>query len=57
METATKVKRKMHKCHGCNEKMSRMGRDLFTKYVLFWLPLRRYYCKKCLRTKYVFSGN
>lgn len=38
-------------CNKCNEPLERIPRTPFMKTVLFWLPIRNYFCYRCMTKK------
>lgn len=43
-------------CKRCKCQMdTRIRRSAFVKNVLFWLPLKKYFCTSCLKGRYVMD--
>lgn len=42
-------------CKKCNKELERVNRDSFVRVFLSWLPLKKYFCTRCLRSRYVFG--
>lgn len=42
------------KCRRCSAQMYRISRPAWAKTLLFFLPLKRYFCDACLRKRWRF---
>lgn len=42
------------KCRRCGTQMYRVPRPVWAKKILFFLPLKRYFCDACLRKRWRF---
>jgi hypothetical protein len=40
-------------CRICNNSLERIHRPWLIKILLFWLPLKRYYCYSCLKDRWM----
>jgi uncharacterized protein YlaI len=46
--------RPLYTCKRCREPLTtRRKRGLLLKTALFWLPIRKFFCERCLKTRYV----
>lgn len=53
---ALQTKKLAHVCTKCKSAFDeRIQRGYFVRKFLFWLPLKRYICYKCKRSKYFFE--
>lgn len=50
-----KPTRSKPRCNTCNNTLDRIPRTLFMKKFLFWLPIRNYFCYRCLTNKVVLK--
>jgi len=54
MEIVRDTPRAVYKCKKCNEPLqNRRKRGFLLKTTLFWLPVRKFFCERCLKTRYV----
>lgn len=43
-------------CWRCHQALdTRISRSLILKILLFWLPMKVYFCQKCLTKRYILS--
>lgn len=55
MQLVTTPPRPIYRCKKCKEILNiRRKRGLIVKTVFFWLPLKKFFCTRCLKTRYHF---
>lgn len=55
MQIINAPQRPVYRCKKCNEVLDlRRKRNPFIKTFLFWLPLKKFFCTRCLKVRYLF---
>lgn len=55
MELVTDPSRPIYRCKKCKEILyTRRKRGVLLKTFLFWLPVKKFFCDRCLKTRYHF---
>jgi hypothetical protein len=55
MHLVAKPSSPVYRCKKCNEILySRRKRGLLIKTFLFWLPVKKFFCDRCLKMRYHF---
>ncbi|MGZ3751802.1 MAG: hypothetical protein ACXVB0_07830 [Mucilaginibacter sp.] len=56
MNTNNKNTRHTAKCHACHEILdTRVKRNFLLRTLFFWLPIKVYFCPKCVAKRYIIQ--